>query len=399
MNPFATRLLPLLVVAQLGHTGSAATGSGQGAAPRVAIRAARLLDPGSGADRRDVVVLVEGSRIVDVVPGAGYRPRPDDRQVELGAGATLLPGLIDAHVHLTIGGAPRSNIAAILRAGFTTVADLGAVSLEMMLLRDTIAAGLVEGPRVLAAGRWIGVKGGVCEFGGIGVSGGVEAFRERVRENLAAGADLIKACVTGWPEAAWRHPDSAELSLDLLRAMVDEARAAGRPVVAHALSAEGVRRALDAGVAGLVHAAYLDEQLARRMRERGTWLVPTLASLTAGDNSPKARGLADAVRLAHRAGVLLVYGTDGGVLPHGRNAEEAAALLTAGIPAAEILRAATSNAARALGLADSVGAARAGMVADLIAVGGDPLEDVRVLERPRFVMARGRVVLEPGRSP
>jgi imidazolonepropionase-like amidohydrolase len=276
------------------------------------------------------------------------------------------------------------------------VADLGAVSQRIMTVRDSIAAGAWEGPRILAAGLWIGVKDGVCEFGGIGVAGGADAFRARVRENLAAGADLIKACVTGWPDAAWTHPDSAELSAEVVAAIVDEARAGGRPVVAHALSAEGVRRALDAGVAGLVHAAYLDEALAVRMRERGTWLVPTLATLTAGDSSPKVRALVDAVLRAHRVGVPLVYGSDGGVLPHGRNAEEAATLRAAGIPAAEILRAATVNAARALGLGDSVGAIRPGMVADLIAVPGDPLADLDVLQRPHFVMARGRVVASPG---
>jgi imidazolonepropionase-like amidohydrolase len=123
------------------------------------------------------------------------------------------------------------------------------------------------------------------------------------------------------------------------------------------------------------------------------WMIPTLASLTTGDTSAAARDLVDAVRRAHRAGVTLVYGTDGGVLPHGQNAREATALLAAGVPAAEILRAATVNAARALGIADSVGAIRAGMVADLVAVAGDPLADVATLQRPLFVMARGRVVL------
>jgi imidazolonepropionase-like amidohydrolase len=344
------------------------------------------------------VVLVDGGRITEVAPAARYRPRPGDRLMELDPASTLLPGLIDAHVHLSLGGQPRANAGAIVRAGFTTVADLGAVSQRMLMLRDSIAAGVVEGPRVLAAGLWIGVKGGVCEFTGIGVAGGAENFRDRVRQNLAAGADLIKACVTGWPNAAWTHPDSAELSADILAAMVDEAGRANRPVVAHALSPEGVRRALDAGVAGLVHAAYLDDALIARMRDRGTWLVPTLATLGAGDSSARGRGLVEAVARAFRAAVPLVYGSDGGVLPHGRNAQEALALLAAGIPAAEILRAATVNAARALGLSDSVGAIRPGMVADLIAVPGDPLADIGVLRRPLFVMARGRVIRLDGDS-
>ena len=359
---------------------------------RTVIHAARLVDPAAATNQRDVVVLVEESRIINVLPRARYQPRPGDHVIDLGD-ATLLPGLIDAHVHLAIGGAITENASATLRAGFTTVADLGAVSQRVQRVRDSIAAGMLEGPRVLAAGLWIGVKDGVCEFTGIGIAGGPDAFRARVRENLSAGANLIKVCVTGWPRVAMSHPDSAELSTAVLSAMVEEAHRSGRPVVAHALSREGVRRALDAGVDGLVHAAYLDDSLTARLRQRGIWLIPTLASLTAGDTTAVGRGLADAVRRAHRAGVTLVFGTDGGVLPHGQNAREAGALAAAGVPPADVLRAMTVNAARALGLADSVGTVRRGMVADLVAVSGDPLADVAVLERPRFVMARGRVVV------
>ena len=381
-------IIAFLLVTGWSRAGAQATPAPSG---RTAIRVSRLVDPADATVQRDVVVLVEGSRVADVVPSARYQSRPSDRVVDLGD-VTLLPGFIDAHVHLTIGGAIKETAAADLRAGFTTVADLGAVSQRVLRVRDSITAGTIEGPRVLAAGLWIGVKGGVCEFTGIGVAGGPDVFRARVRENLSAGADLIKVCVTGWPAVAMTHPDSAELSLDVLSAIVDEAHRASRRVVAHALSREGVRRALDAGVDGLVHAAYLDDSLAARMRQRGIWLIPTLASLTAGDSSAVARGLVDGVRRAHRAGVMLVFGTDGGVLPHGLNAREATVLAAAGVPPADILRAMTVNAARALGIADSVGTVRRGMVADLVAVSGDPLADPSVLERPRFVMARGRVV-------
>jgi len=397
MDPLLPRRVRVVVAVILAAACVRATpASSAQDSPRTAIRASRLVDPVGATTQRDVVVLVEGSRIADVVPGARYQPRANDRVIDLGD-ATLLPGLMDAHVHLTIGGPIKQNAGATLRAGFTTVADLGAVSQRVLRVRDSITAGLLEGPRVLAAGLWIGVKGGVCEFTGIGVAGGPEAFRARTRENLSAGADLIKVCVTGWPGVAMAHPDSAELSPAALSAMVEEAHRGGRRVVAHALSREGVRRALDAGVDGLVHAAYLDDSLAARMRQRNVWLVPTLASLTAGDTSAVARGLVDGVRRAHEAGVTLVYGTDGGVLPHGQNAREAAALAAAGIPPADVLRAMTVNAARALGLADSVGAVQRGMVADLVAVPGDPLADLAVLTRPGFVMARGRVVTAPPR--
>jgi imidazolonepropionase-like amidohydrolase len=358
----------------------------------MAIRAAALVDPATGTAQRDVVVLVAGSRIADVLPTARYRARPEDHAIDLGT-ATLLPGLIDAHVHLALGGRPRATAAATVRAGFTTVADLGAVSRAVLAARDSIAAGAFDGPRVLAAGLWIGVKGGVCEFTGIGVAGGPEAFRARARENLAAGADLLKACVTGWPSDGWAHPDSVELSAESLAAIVAEGHRAHRPVVAHAIGRAGAARAVDAGVDGLAHAAYVDDALAARMRARGTWMVPTLASLTAGDTSAASRALVESVARAHRAGVRLVFGTDGGVLPHGQNAREGAALVAAGLTPAEVLRTATVDAARALGIADSVGLVRRGMVADLVAVAADPLADVGALARPRFVMARGRVVV------
>ena len=243
------------------------------------------------------------------------------------------------------------------------VADLGAVSQRIRTVRDSIATGAWEGPRILTAGLWVGAKGGVCEFGGIGVAGGPDAFRARVRENLSAHADLIKACVTSWPAVAWTYPDSAELGPEQLGAIVDEAHRAGRAVVAHAISREGVRRAAAAGVDGLAHAAYIDDTLAAVMRDQGIWLIPTLASLARSDTSaPAARGLREAVVRLARQGVTVVYGTDGGVLPHGRNAEEALALAKAGLSASAILRAATANAARALGLADS--GAHVGLIMD-----------------------------------
>lgn len=358
---------------------------------RTVVRAARLVDPATVTSVAPVVVIVEGRRVREVLRASEYRARPGDLLVEVG-GATLLPGLIDAHVHLTIGGAPAANAAADVRAGFTTVADLGARSDAVVRLRDSVAAGLVPGPRILAAGLWVGVRGGVCEFGGIGVPRDSGAIAARVRQNLSMGADLIKLCVTGWPALGWSDPDSVELRAPWLAGPVAQAHGAGRIAVAHAIGRQGVAEALAAGVDGLAHAAFLDSALIARMRRQGMWMIPTLASLTAGDTTPASRALAAAVRAAHAGGVRLVFGTDGGVLPHGRNAEEALALARVGLSPAEILRAATSDAAAALGIADSVGAVRPGMLADLVAVDGDPLTDAAALTRPRFVMAAGRVV-------
>ncbi len=355
------------------------------------IRAGRLLDVRTGQVMRNATIAVENGRIMSVNRDV---PTSADSVVDL-AQFTVLPGLIDAHVHLTIGGTPRDNALADLRAGFTTVVDLGARSTRLLQMRDSINAGLIPGPRVLAAGMWIGRKDGVCEFNGIGIAGGVDAFRARVRENVTAGADLIKACVSGWPADAFARPDEYEMPDSVLTAVVYESRRLGRKVVAHDISLAGVHAALRAGVDGLAHAAYVDSATAAQLRTKGMFLIPTLASLVGGDTSRASRALATSVRMAFDAGVKLVFGTDGGVLPHGRNAEEFVVLARTGIPAWALIQAATTGAAQALRLADSLGVIAPGMAADIIAVEGDPLADVTALQRVRFVMSRGHVVKSP----
>jgi imidazolonepropionase-like amidohydrolase len=357
-------------------------------AQTTAIVAGRLLDPETGAIARNQTILVENGRITTV----GSAPPPLGARVVDLSRYTVLPGLIDAHVHLAIGGPVRDNALADLRAGFTTVVDLGARTHRMLRIRDSINAGHIPGPRVLAAGIWVGTRGGVCEFNGIGIDGGPTAFAQRVRENAEAGADLIKVCVSGWPAASHARPDSFEIRHDALAAVVQEAKAAKRLVVAHDISPAGVRAALETGVNGLAHAAYLDSTLARAVARAGMFMIPTLASLTANDSSAVARDLVSGTATAFRAGVPIVFGTDGGVLPHGQNAAEFAALQRAGLSPIAVIRAATINAARALRIADSVGTIKAGMSADLIAVEGDPLTSLDALGRVRFVMLRGREV-------
>lgn len=361
------------------------------AAQVVAIRADRLIDPVTGRVASKQTILIEGGRIRAV--GADVRVPAAAVVYDL-AGLTVIPGLIDAHVHLTIGGTVRDNALADLRAGFTTVVDLGSRGTRLLRLRDSINAGQIPGPRVLAAGIWVGRQGGVCEFGGIGIPGGAEGFRQRVRDNIAAGADVIKVCVTGWPADAYASPDSYELPDSTLRAVVEEAHKGGRHVIAHDLSLGGVRAGIAAGIDGLAHAAFLDSATAVSLRRDSIFLVSTLGSLTAGDTSAVARGLFSSVGLAQRLGVRLVFGTDGGVLPHGQNAHEFVALSQAGVPALEQLRAATINAAQAFGL-DSLGRVAPGMLADIVAVEGDPLVDVQALQRVKFVMSRGQVILSP----
>lgn len=361
-------------------------------AQRVAIKAGRLLDPATGAVIANAVILVEGGRVAAVGRNLAI---PAGAQVVDLSKRTVLPGLIDAHVHLAIGGTPRDNALADLRAGFTTIFDLGARTTRLLRIRDSINAGLIPGPRVLAAGVWVGTKNGVCEFNGIGIAAGSDGFRARVKENVDAGADVIKVCVSGWPADAYRNPQAVEIAEDALQATVRDAHASNRLVLAHAISAGSVAASLRAGVNGLAHAAYMDSATIAAVKTAGVFVIPTLASLTAGDTSAVGRGLVAAIGRAYRANVTLVFGTDGGVLPHGQNAQEFAALTAAGVSPLDAIRAATVNAARAFRLADSVGTIAAGSVADIIAVDGDPLTDISALTRVAFVMQRGRVVRAP----
>ena len=384
-------LLPVLVAIGVAGDGRSRPFAHQRA--DLAVRANRVLDPRTGRYDGPVVLLVGGARITRVIPASRFDASDASRVIDLGD-LTVVPGLIDAHVHLGIGGPVRANALADLRAGFTTVADQGARTHRLLALRDSINAGQIEGPRVLAAGIWVGSAGGVCEFNGIGIAGGAEPFVERVRGNIAAGANLTKVCLSPWPAAAYASPDSVEMSRETLRAIVEASHAARRPVTAHALSRGAARAALEAGVDGLVHAAYVDSALARAMQRRGMWMSPTLASLTSGDTSVASRALIAAVGVARAAGVTMVFGTDGGVLPHGRGVDEMEALVAAGLSPLDVMRAATVNAARALGIADTVGHIAAGMSADLVAVSGDPLRDIRALGDVRFVLSRGRVAVD-----
>jgi imidazolonepropionase-like amidohydrolase len=347
----------------------------------------RYLDVRAGVLRSNGAIEIRNGRIAAIhPPGSSWRPSAHARAVALDQ-RVVIPGLIDAHVHLTLAGDPAANALATLRAGFTTVADLGSAGGAGIRLRDDIAAGRVAGPRIVAAGSWIGVKGGVCEFGGATVATPDEAGR-RARADLDAGADLLKACITGWPAEAVAFPDSVQMGDALLAPVLTAARARKRPVYAHAIGQAGALLAAHAGVRALAHTPVVDSSGAARLRASGVRVISTLATLTSGAAGPDV--LASFRRL-RQAGVPIVLGTDAGVLPHGQNARELLALTKAGLPPLEALRAATVDAAALLELRDA-GEIVTGARADLVIVEGDPLADVLVTGRPLMVIAAGRVV-------
>jgi imidazolonepropionase-like amidohydrolase len=349
------------------------------------LRGGEYLDTRAGVLRPNGAIVVRDGRIVEIQPPAAVRNPPAGARTLNLDGRTILPGLIDAHVHLTLAGDPAANALATLRAGFTTVVDLGSAGGAGLRLRDQIARGVTAGPGVIAAGSWIGAKGGVCEFGGATVAGAEEA-RSRALADLKAGADLLKVCVTGWPAEAVAAPDSVELEPGPLDAVLEVARAAGRPVYAHAIGRAGALLAAKHGVRALAHTPIVDSATAARLKATGVVVISTLATLTA---RPEADEIRRSFRLLRSAGVPIVFGTDAGVLPHGRNAGEILALVQAGLTPAEAIRAATVDAAALLRRKD-LGEIAVWAAADFLLLEGDPLQDPRLLARPALVLKAGR---------
>jgi len=363
----------------------------------IVVRAARLVDVRLGTIVPNPAVLVVAGRISAVGSSDRIRVPPGARIIDLGD-VTLLPGLIDGHVHLSLAGAADSNAAATLNAGFTTVQDLGALDFAMLALRDSVQAGRLRGPRIFAAGPWLGVTGGICDFNGIGLQD-VDAFTRRVREAVARGVDVIKVCVTGWVNDAYANPQHVEISDSALAAVVREAHGAKRKVVAHAIGAAGVRLAVQAGVDAIAHAGFADSETVALMRRRGVWIMPTLQSFSPESATAHGQALLSHMRWMIGQQVPVAFGTDAGVIRHGRNAREFLRLQQVGMNPAEALRAATIDAARMLGLDDRIGAVETGKDADVIAVAGNPLDDLTALQRVVFVMQQGRVVRRDSAGP
>lgn len=349
-----------------------------------AIRAGHVLDLRTGRVEDNVTLLIRDGMIA----ARGTRlALPSGIRIVDASQATLLAGLIDAHVHLTIAGRPRDNAAKVVRAGFTTVADLGSANGLGVRLKRLIDADSVVGPTMIAGGSWIGGKGGVCEFGGATIRGAAEA-EARAAGDLAAGAGLLKVCLSGWSNDAAIYPDSVEMTREEIAAVFAQAQKGGVPIVAHAISRAGVRAATDAGIRLLAHTPIVDSATATSLAANGTCIATTMTTLLQADSAAALRASFQRLR---RAGVRLIMGTDGGVLPHGNNAEELVTLASLGMTPLEVLQSASTVSAECLQL-PAYGSLDVGAPADIVAVTGDPLQDIGVLKAPLFVIRRGRTV-------
>jgi imidazolonepropionase-like amidohydrolase len=398
----------------------------------VAIRAGRLVDVVAGKVLSDQTIVVSGERIAAVGPAASVTVPAGARVIDLSR-ETVLPGLIDAHVHLTgdpylhgyrslgvsdIRAAMRGAYAArrTLEAGFTTVRNVGASGFGDVALRDAIDDGELPGPRMRVAGYAIGIQGGHCDnnllphdfhYTENGVADGPWAARAKVREMAKFGADTIKICASGGVLSKGDEAGAQQLTLEEMKAIVEEAHKLGRRVAAHAHGASSIRDAILAGVDSVEHASLIDDEGIRLAREKGTYLVMDIYNddfilqegAKAGmlpESLEKERMLGqlqrDNFRKAYKAGAKMAFGTDAGVYPHGDNAKQFHYMVQYGMTPMQALQAATINGADLLGWKDRVGSLTPGKYADVVAVGGDPLADPAELTRVNFVMKGGAVV-------
>lgn len=347
-----------------------------------------LLNVERGEAIENGIVVVKGGFIAAV--GRKGEVVVEGSALDLGE-ATLMPGMIDAHVHLALGGNPEANARATLRAGFTTVQDLGASNYEGIKIRDAIREGKYPGPHVVASGPWLGVSGGTCDFQGTGVKG-PDAFRERVRQDIDAGADLVKVCASGWLAQAAERPNFCEISEDELRAAIEEAHKAKKRVAVHAISESAIALAVKNGANVIAHGGFTDKQTALAMAARGLHQLPTLYSLKRSAPPALYEKLRVHLRTAVQNGLPIAFGTDAGTFAHGENAKEFAELSAVGMEPAAAIRTATVEAADAVGLFGDSGTLEPGYRADIIAVEGNPLNDMTALQRVKFVMKAGRLI-------
>lgn len=405
--------------------------AGAANATAIVINAGQILDVVSGRLLSDRTIVVVDDRIVAVGrTGSMDLPRNAD-VIDLGD-MTVMPGLIDMHVHLTgdpdaqgyknlAASVPRNalfgaaNAMRTLRAGFTTVRNVGAGGFADIALRDAINHGDVPGPRIRASGPSLGITGGHCDNNLLpprfasysdGVADGPWEIRKKIRDNIKYGADVIKFCATGGVLSKGTSVGVQQYSLEEMVALVSEAHNRDRRVAAHAHGADGVRSAIQAGVDSVEHASLIDDEGIRLALENDTFLVMDVYVSTyilemgesAGflpESLDKERIVGQTqrnnFRKAHEAGVRMAFGSDAGVYPHGRNGRQFAFMVEYGMTPIEAIQAATINAAELIGWSVDVGRIDDGMFADIIAVRGNPLDNVRELEDVQFVMKGGEI--------
>ncbi|MEJ7622527.1 MAG: amidohydrolase family protein [Pyrinomonadaceae bacterium] len=436
LNIFLTiALCAFSAAAQLGAPGER-KGSGV-----VAIKAAQIIDGTGAAAIRNGVIVITDDKITAVGSSDRVTVPAGARLIDLGD-ATLMPGFFDLHTHIsgrTLGDPEGANAAVrdygsfgailsvenarkTLMAGFTTIRNLGADNFDDFALRKAINDGFVVGPRVIAAGHSLGITGGHCDENGYkpglidgsirnGIADGPEQVRAAVRYQVKYGADVIKTCATaGVLSEGMAAVGTSQYTFEELKAMVDEAEKLGRKVAAHAHGTEGIKIATRAGVASIEHGSFLDEEGAKLMASKGTYLVPTLMAGEAvellaksdflkGNRKEKALAAATAMRRGIRIAVAnrvpIALGTDAGVIPHGTNGREFTLMVEwGGMRPIDAISAGTINAAKLLGLEKTHGSLTAGKIADIVAVSGNPLTDIKRMESTIFVMKNGAIYKE-----
>src|SRR5713101_1061818 len=397
-----------------------------------AVRCGKLLDVRSGRMLADQVVVFDENGVITAVgPAASTKLPGGVAAIDLSA-ATCLPGLIDVHTHLTgdpssngyqgLGiSVPREAITGVknarltLRAGFTTVRNVGASGFTDVALRDGINAGEIEGPRMLVSGPPLGITGGHCDnnllpsefhYKAEGVADGPWAARAKVRETIKYGADLIKICASGGVLSKGDQPGTPQYTLEEMQAIAEEAHKLGRKVAAHAHGTQSIKDAIRAGIDSIEHSSLIDDEGIALAKQHGTYLVFDIYNddfilqegAKAGmlpESIEKERQIGklqrENFRRAFQAGAKMAFGTDAGVYPHGDNARQFAKMVEWGMKPLDSIQAATINAADLLGWAGKIGVLESGHYADIVAVDGNPLENVRVLESVKFVMKGGTV--------
>ncbi|MBY8826034.1 metal-dependent hydrolase family protein [Sphingomonas colocasiae] len=411
---------------------AAALAAAPAAAETVVVTADRMVDVLAGKTIDKPVVVIANGRIVAVGSAGSVAVPGDAKRIDL-PGKTILPGLIDMHVHLE--GHPKysgyngleftdsfwpiqatANARGMLGAGFTTVRNVGANNYTDVGLKEAIEEGWIPGPRIVPAGHALGATGGHCDETflppsfkrvGEGVADSADGFRQKVREQKKYGAEVIKICATGGVFSRGDEPGQQQLTAAELEAIADEAHMAGLKVAAHAHGASGIKAAIRAGIDTIEHASLIDDEGIALAKKAGTWLTMDIFNTdytqsegakngVLEDNLRKDREIAqiqrDNFRKAHAAGVRLLFGTDAGVMPHETAAGQFKYMVQYGMTPMEAIQAATRSGAQALGRERDVGAIAVGRYGDIIAVSADPLADIRALEHVDVVIKGGEVV-------